>query len=410
MCREFPPAFHGGTGSIMYEMAKLLQSKNNDMYITSSYFCEKFEESNIKSQYKEDLFSKYIEKIPISSFDSIYYAYRAGNRANKLLKLNKIDIVEAPSHGAESLFYSINKSIPLVIRLHGFISKIPLTEIDNSINKKQLLFTKGPETQLFRNYINKKNQQIMWELEKKALLNADVLICPSMSVKNFILNEISEVDENNLKLIYNGIDCNIFDEIQPQEENIRKKYNIQNESKLICFVGRVIKPKGVETLIRSIPYVLSKYRNVTFVFVGPLIDKSLIELSKNINSSIDRKKIIFTNRINRKDVYNLLKISDIVVHPSLYEVLPTVILEAMASKKPVVASDISPHKELIKNCKNGFLFETNNYKDLADKILELLFDPDKSKKMGIKGYEITSRYFSITKNCEESLKIYNSLI
>jgi len=410
MCREFPPAHHGGTGSVTSEMAKMLQSKNNRIYINSRYFCDEFKNSSVKKQYTEGLFSRYIEKIPISSFDSVYYAYRAGSQTNKLLKLNEIDIVEAPSHGAESLFYSINKSTPLVIRLHGFISKIPLTEIDNPINKKQLSFTKEPKTQLFRNYVNKKNQQIMWELEKKAVLNADMLICPSMSVKNFILNEISEVDENNLKLIYNGIDCNIFDKIQPQEENIRKKYNIKNGSKLICFVGRVIKPKGVETLIRSIPYVLSKYRNVTFIFMGPLIDKSLIELCKNINSPIDRENIIFTNRINREDVYNLLKISYMLVHPSLYEVLPTTILEAMAFKKSVVASDISPHKELIKNCKNGFLFETNNYEDLADKILELLFDPDKSKNMGIKGYEIASKYFSINKNCEESLKIYNSLI
>jgi len=348
MCREFPPAHHGGTGSVTSEMAKMLQSKNNRIYINSRYFCDEFKNSSVKKQYTEGLFSRYIEKIPISSFDSVYYAYRAGSQTNKLLKLNEIDIVEAPSHGAESLFYSINKSTPLVIRLHGFISKIPLTEIDNPINKKQLSFTKEPKTQLFRNYVNKKNQQIMWELEKKAVLNADMLICPSMSVKNFILNEISEVDENNLKLIYNGIDCNIFDKIQPQEENIRKKYNIKNGSKLICFVGRVIKPKGVETLIRSIPYVLSKYRNVTFIFMGPLIDKSLIELCKNINSPIDRENIIFTNRINREDVYNLLKISYMLVHPSLYEVLPTTILEAMAFKKSVVASDISPHKELIK--------------------------------------------------------------
>lgn len=410
MCREFPPAPHGGTGSTTHEMAKVLQSKNNRIYINSRFFCEEFKESNVKNQYTEGLFSRYMEKIPISSFDCAYYAYRAGSQTNKLLKLNDIDIVEAPSHGAESLFYSMNKSTPLVIRLHGFISKIPLTEIDNPINREQLSFTKEPKTQLFKNYVNKKNQQIMWKLEKKALLNADILVCPSVSIKNFILNEISEVDENNLKLIYNGIDCNIFDKIQPQEENLRKKYNIKNGNKLVCFAGRIIKPKGVETLIRSIPYVLSKYRNVTFVFMGPVIDKSLIELCKNINSSSNMENIIFTNRINREDVYKLLNISYMLVHPSLYEVLPTVVLEAMASKKPIIASDIFPHKELINNCKNGFLFETNNYEDLADKILELLFDPDKSKNMGIKGYEIVSEYFSINKNCEESLKLYNSLI
>jgi glycosyltransferase involved in cell wall biosynthesis len=410
MCREFPPAPHGGTGSITYEMAKALKFKNNRIFINSRFFCKELEESIVKSQYTEGMLSKYIEKIPISSFDSVYYAFQAGWKTNKLLKLNEIDVVEAPSHGAESLFYSINKPTPLVIRLHGFISKIPLVEIDNLINKEHVPFTKENKTQLFKNYINKKNQQIMWELEKKALLNADVLICPSESIKNFILNEISEVDEKNLKLIYNGIDCNIFDKIQPQEDNIRKKYNIKNSNKLVCFAGRIIKPKGVETLIRSIPYVLSKYRNLTFVFMGPVIDKSLIEICKKINSPLYMENIIFTNRIDREEVYNLLKISDILVHPSLYEVLPTIILEAMASKKPVIASDISPHKELISNYKNGFLFETNNYEDLADKILELLFDPNKSKNMGIKGYEIVSDCFSISRNCEESLKVYNSLI
>jgi len=410
MCREFPPAPHGGTGSTTYEMAKILQSTNNRVYINSSFFCDEFKEINEKSQFTEDILLKYIEKVPISSFDSVYYAYRARSKTNKLLKLNEIDIVEAPSHGAESLFYSIKKSIPLVIRLHGFISKIPLTDSNNSINEEYLSFTKEPKIQLFKNYVNKKNQQIMWELEKRTVLNADVLICPSMSVKNFILDEIREVDENNLKLVYNGIDCSIFDKIQPQEDSIRKKYNIKSRTKLVCFVGRVIKPKGVETLIRSIPSVLSKYRDVAFIFIGPIIDKGLIELYKHIVPSDYTDNIIFTNRINREDVYSLLKISDILVHPSLYEVLPTTILEAMASKKPVIASDISPHKELISNCKNGFLFETNNYEDLADKILELLFDSAKSKKMGIKGHEIVSEHFSLNKNCEESLKIYNSLI
>lgn len=410
MCREFPPAPHGGTGSTTYEMAKVLQSKNNRIYINSRFFCEEFRESNVKNQYTESKLSKYIEKIPISSFDSAYYSYLAGRKTEKILKVNDIDVVEAPSHGAESLFYSINKSIPLVMRLHGFISKIPLADIDSSIYKERVSPTKESKTQLLKNYINKKNQQIMWELEKKAILNADVLICPSISIKNFILAEIPEIDENNLKLIYNGIDCNTFDKIQPKEEIIRNKYGIKNGNKLVCFAGRIIKPKGVETLIKSIPYVLSKYRNVTFVFMGPIIDKTLIELCKNINSSIYMENIVFTDRINRGDVYSLLKISDMLVHPSLYEVLPTVILEAMASKKPVIASDISPHRELISNCKNGFLFETDNYEDLADKILELLFDSDKSKTMGAKGYEIASRDFSIYKNCEESLKVYNFLM
>lgn len=409
MCREFPPAPHGGTGSTTHELVKVLQSKNNRIYINSRFFCEEFKESNLKRQYTESMLSRYIEKIPISLFDSIYYAYQAGSKTNKLLKLNDIDVVEAPSHGAESLFYSINKSIPLVIRLHGFLSKVPIIENDNLKNNKSSQMEEST-IHFFRSAINKENRQILWELEKKAILNADALISPSLSMKKFVLNEINEIDDKDIKVIYNGIDFEVFDQIQPDEEVIRKKYNIKIGNKIVSYAGRISKPKGLETLIKAIPQVLSEYKDVTFVLMGPIIDKSLIELSKKINGSIYINNIIFTGRIEREDVYKLLKISDLLVHPSLYEVLPTIILEAMASKKPVIASDISPHKELIRDCKNGFLFETYNYEDLANKILELLTDLNKSKKMGIYGYEIVSKDFTINKNGKVSLELYNSLV
>ena len=199
MCREFPPSPHGGTGSITYEIAKSLQSKNNRVYVSSRYFCKEFNKSDINNQYTENTFSVFVEKIPVSVFDSLYYAYRTEKITNKLLKQQDIDVVEAPSHGAESLFYSRTKSKPLVIRLHGLISKVPLPEESKLINKETLTARKS-STQLLRDYINKQNTQIMWNFEKKSILNADALISPSIFMKNFILNEIKELGEKDIKV------------------------------------------------------------------------------------------------------------------------------------------------------------------------------------------------------------------
>jgi glycosyltransferase involved in cell wall biosynthesis len=86
--------------------------------------------------------------------------------------------------------------------------------------------------------------------------------------------------------------------------------------------------------------------------------------SKEINS-----KVVFTGF--RNDIHNIINAVDILILPSLIEGLPTVILEAYSNGKPVIASDITPNREVVQNGSEGILFHPYSVDQLKNAIVEL---------------------------------------
>ncbi|WP_456373203.1 glycosyltransferase family 4 protein [Methanocaldococcus sp.] len=200
------------------------------------------------------------------------------------------------------------------------------------------------------------------------------VITVSYSLKEEVCN-IFKTPEDKVKVIYNGIDPWEFDIDMSQDEilNFRRSIGVQDDEKMILFVGRLTYQKGVEYLIRAMPKILEKH-NVKLVIAGSGDMRNYLEdLSYQLNI---RHKVIFLGFVSKEMLKKLYKSSDIVVIPSVYEPFGIVALEAMASGTPVVVSSVGGLKEIIKHEYNGVWVYPKNPDSIAWGVDRVLSDPN----------------------------------
>jgi len=171
--------------------------------------------------------------------------------------------------------------------------------------------------------------------------------------------------------------------------------------KQIIFVGRLSKEKGTETII-EISKKLSNDMNLIIVGSGPESEKI-----KKISETQDN--IHYLGYQTHENSIKLIRGSDILIQPSLHEGISTTILEAMACKIPIIASNVGGNKELILDNQNGFLINPESADETIKKIIMILEDELLAKKFGEKSFELIQNY-EWSKIGEKYLKLYQSLL
>ena len=137
---------------------------------------------------------------------------------------------------------------------------------------------------------------------------------------------------------------------------------------------------------------------------GPLKDE-LQRQAKRLGVS---DNCIFTGA--RTDVPEILSSLDILILPSLSEGFPIILLEAMASSCPIVASEVGGVKELIENGKTGLLVPSADSQALAEAIRELLQNKEKAQSMGSFAQRIVRESFSLNRMIAQTEDTYEQLI
>ena len=194
--------------------------------------------------------------------------------------------------------------------------------------------------------------------------------------------EMQKISAKEISVIPNGIDIDRFNDSSP-------KFSESSDTKII-FVGNLRPEKGLSYLIEAMEYIAKKDINSRLLIVGEGPQKENLEklvTKLNIND-----RVTFSGKAATDEVPVYLKNSDIFVLPSLQEGFPNVLLEAMASGLPVVATDVNGINEIIEDCKNGFLVESKNSKEIAEKILLLLEDDDLRKRISKQNMKKASKY------------------
>ncbi len=185
-------------------------------------------------------------------------------------------------------------------------------------------------------------------------------------------------------------------EIDSLPENVTKKFEKQ-----IIFVGRLSKEKGIDSLIR-LSDILSKDIHLVIVGSGPL-ENEIKKIAKS-HSNID-----YLGYLPKNDVIPLIRGSIALIQPSLAEGISSTILEAMACKIPVIASNVGGNKELIINNENGFLINPESVNELNEKIIKLSEDNKLVEKFGQKSSELIKN-FQWSSIGEKYLELYESLL
>ena len=203
-----------------------------------------------------------------------------------------------------------------------------------------------------------------------------------------------------------GIDLN---KIEPQtkikKNQMRDEYGYKEEDFILFYAAELNGNKNQQLLISVANNLRSKIPNIKLLLAGsgPLEDKYRSEVKKlNLSGNIEILGF-------RKDIKNLLMLSDIVVASSKREGLPVNIMEAMATGLPLVVTNVRGHKDLVNNEENGYVIELGNIEEFTDSIEKLFKDDELRKRFATKGIELVQKY-SLENVLQEMQEIYMSYL
>lgn len=271
------------------------------------------------------------------------------------------------------LSYLVSKyNIPFVITTHG-TDLIGYQEIKN-----------------FRKYcdiaVNKTNNIICISKENESLLN------------NIFPNQ-----KNKITLIPNGYNIDWFYPKNVNKEEFLKQFNINNKyEKIVCFVGKFTKIKGIDILLKAAK--IYEKENILTILAG---DGELMEEMKQLANSLHLKNVFFIKNQPHNILNELYNIADVSIVCSRSEAFGLVAIEALACGTPVIASNIGGLTDIV-NEKVGFLFESENEIDLANKI-NLILNKDVIFDKAII-YKYAKENFSQDQYTEQLINIYNKCL
>ncbi|TSD00961.1 MAG: AprM [Parcubacteria group bacterium Athens0714_25] len=238
-------------------------------------------------------------------------------------------------------------------------------------------------------------------LTDMAVGNADKLIAISHSTKRDILKFYPHFDEKKIKVVHHGFDGKLFqNEIsENKKKEILKTHNLQSKDYLL-YVGAIQPRKNLETLICA----FEKYKNKTNSSIKLVLAGSKAWMWEGVIEKVEkspfREDIVLTGRVDFSSLAVLFRNAGIFVFPSLYEGFGIPILEAMASKIPVIAADNSSLREA--GGEAAEYFNALDSEELFVKIKKILSDGDLRKTMIEKG-AIQAEKFSWEKCAKETL-------
>nr|MDO8044218.1 glycosyltransferase family 4 protein [Candidatus Baldrarchaeota archaeon] len=203
-------------------------------------------------------------------------------------------------------------------------------------------------------------------------------------------------------------DLEWFDKAKKVKINL-EDYNLEDVTKpVIFYAASHFHHKGFPYYLMAASTILKKF-DATFVVggKGPLTN-SLKNLTEKLGIA---RHVVFTGWISNYHIpYVLSNIADICVSTSLVEQLPSYIMECMAAGKPVVASRVGGVPEIVINGVNGYLVPLHDYAETAQRIMDLLSNPEKAQEMGAAGRKMIEKEFNMKLSILKLLKLYEESV
>lgn len=187
----------------------------------------------------------------------------------------------------------------------------------------------------------------------------------------------------------NGIDLSRYAEPAGNRELMRESLGVGAGDRVLLAVGRLAVTKDHATLIRAMPMILSRCRNVKLMIAGGGDSRSLEKCIADLGVQDSVRLLGY-----REDVPNLLAAADIFVSASLNEGLPRAMVEAMAAGVPVIATDIPGTHHLLDNGSSGILVPVKSPESMAQAIFALVAAPDERARLGRYGKDRAFEHFS----------------
>lgn len=213
----------------------------------------------------------------------------------------------------------------------------------------------------------------------------------------------------NVEVIYSGIDVDDW-QASPQEiKEFKEKYGIFGK-KIIFFGARLSYLKGGEQLVRTVAKIKKDIPTAALMVAGEKkgYAKDMEKLAKELNVEDD---IIFTGWLEKDEMKTAYHSADVVAMPSIYfEPLGRAALEGMACKKPVVATCYGGAPEVVKDNITGYTVNPLNVELMANKVGDLLKNPQKAREFGEAGYQRAKKHFNLDSHIAKTVSWYQKYL
>jgi glycosyltransferase involved in cell wall biosynthesis len=227
------------------------------------------------------------------------------------------------------------------------------------------------------------------------------IICVSESTRNVLSKTVKEIDK--LDVIYDGINLERFKDVDSADF---KNVLGLNGKRLIGNISAIVLEKDYYTFVDVAEQVLKSISNVHFLIIGAGAEY------ENIKNYIEQKGL--EDDISmfgfRTDVPALLSILDVFLMTSTMEGLGSTILDAFASKVPVVATNVGGIPEIVIHEKTGLLSEPKNVESLSANVIRLIEDTDLSSKITKEAFHLVDSKFSTDKMVTLTNEVYESIV
>ena len=360
-------------------------------------------------------------------FDLAHYLYEnnyksyiatSGGPLLKYLNRKKVKLFRLPVHSKNPILIIINSFILIFLIIAYNIdivharSRAPAWSCFIATK-----FTRRKFVTTFHGTYNFNSSLKKWY--NSVMLRSDLIIAGTNFIFSHIQSNYSGYLNSKKKflVIFRGINLEYFNPKRIKENDkylLKKKWEIDENKKIILLPGRLTSWKGQEMFIEAISNLKNDLSFNDFVAVILGSDQGRKIYKKKLLRLVEQHRlnnnIIFVEHLDLMPI--AYEISDIIVSASIEpEAFGRVSVEAQAMEKPIVASDIGGSKETIINGKTGFLFEAGNPKKLSEKLNEVLNLSEVTRNgIGAEGRKNVIAKFNVEKMCNSTYSEYNKLI
>lgn len=353
---SFPPAYsYGGPLQVAYNLSKNLVSLGHEVTVYTTDVLDKTHRNN----YAEN--PEFLDGIEI---------YRFKNISNRLASIYRISC-------APLLAFALDRNIAKynIVHCHEYRSyeAIILHHYAKKYHIPYVIQAHGSVLPTFEKQWLKKIFDLIWGT--RILKDASKLIAVSNIEKEQYLT--MGIHENKIEIIPNGIDITEYERL-PKYGEFRKKYGIATDEKIILYLGRLHKRKGIDFLINSFSCLLNLNQEVILVIAGP-DDGFLDNLLKLVRKLGIKDRILFTGYLSKVEKYEVLVDADLLVYPGILEIFGLVPFEAILCGTPVIVTDDCGCGEIIKEAQCGFLVTFGDTQELCNILGNVLLNSNETK-------------------------------
>jgi glycosyltransferase involved in cell wall biosynthesis len=206
--------------------------------------------------------------------------------------------------------------------------------------------------------------------------------------------------------IYNGVDASQYSRNCGCRVSKRRELGISEDAFVVGSIGRLTRQKGFHVFIQAAANVAARVPLAHFILVGD--GELLADLRARVHDLGLDAKFVFTG--GRNDINEMFSLFDIFVSSSLWEGLPTVLLECALAKVPVIATNVSGSTEIVRHLSTGIIVEPGNVDQLAQAIIEVYHNPAVASTYANSAHIDVLQKFSITAARAKYRKLYLDLL